>query len=146
MYDRFVLVFSILFVLHKDIKSNKLNSNNFITYFERIIILLLADIIFDWIKDILIYKYSGFDNKTLKLVSFELAVFHEKLRKNSFQINGVAKSSFDLYANILEKTSLTIVDKSQYWMYNNILDYDVITCMELENNVIIYCVFVLISH
>lgn len=33
-------------------------------------------------------------------------------------------------------------DKAQYWKYNNILDYDVITCMELENNVIIYCIFV----
>jgi len=112
---------------------------------KRIGFLLSADIIFDWIKIILIYKYSGFEAKTLKRSSYEIALFHEKLRNNSFNPNLILRSTNkSIYQKNLESVELSMVskDKAQYWKYNNILDYDVITCMELENNVIIYCVFV----
>ena len=138
-----MLIFSILIVVYQNFQTNKLNANNFLIYLKRIGFLVIADVMFDWIKIVLIYKYSGFEAKTLKIASFEIALFHEKLRHNSFNSNG-NRAFKNTYSMTLEKIELDMVgkDKAQYWKYNNILDFDVITCMELENNVIIYCVFV----
>ena len=151
-------MFSIVIVVYQNLITNKLNSNNFLVYLKRIGFLVFADIFFDWIKIILIYKYSGFEVNSLKVSSFEIAAFHEKLHNNAFtvfkltdSVENNLKSSASLkndlkttYLLNLEKIEFEMVakDKNQYWKYNNILDYDVIMCMELENNVIIYCVFV----
>jgi hypothetical protein len=152
------LIFSIILVSYKNFNENKITAHNFLTYFWRVIFLLLSEIIFDWVKVILIHKFSGFDSKTLKNIAIELSIFHEKLRHNAFKkeenninfnkldiacdFSDNDKADEDVFFKQLQQFNLTFVGKSNYWKYNNILDIDVITSMELENNVIIYCIFV----
>jgi accessory gene regulator protein AgrB len=68
-----------LFYLITDYSINQINNVNsillgFITFF--------FEIIFDYIKDIIVFHVSYFDTKILKYISYEIPLYYMKLKGN----------------------------------------------------------------
>jgi len=138
----FLILFSIVLVIYQNIRENKFNSSNFANYIYRILFMVSADIFFDWVKVILIYKFSGFETKSLKRAAYELIAFQEKLKYNCFEANG-SSSAHGPYCEKLEAFELTMVNVNQHSKYNKLIDQESVQCMELEHNVTVYCIFIL---
>ena len=122
---------------------NKINSHNFIDYSYRIFFILASDVLVSWIKIILIYKFSGFKANTLKTISFEYSVLHEKLKFDCFNTNGKPSQQYcSNYIKILENYNFLYINQNKWERYSNYLDFDSILNNEIRNNIIIPCVIV----
>ncbi len=125
---------------------NKINSHNFIDYLYRIVFIIASDIVVCWIKSILVVKFSGVKASVLKLIALEISVFHEKMKYDCFNNNGVpANDSYSSYIKILENFSFSHINRDSWQKYSHLLDFDSILNLELRNNVVIPCVIVILN-
>jgi hypothetical protein len=135
----------------------KLNSHNFIDYFYRLFFLLITEILFDWIKDIIIFKISLIKAKYLKSLTLELAVFHDKMKYNCFNINNITNGSsdirkstmensdegnFSLYLSFLDDSYMTNLNQENLEKYLYYIDYENLMTIELQHNVLVICIVV----
>ncbi len=132
---------------------NKLNSHNFIDYGFRVFFLILSEMIFDWLKDIIIFKLSLIKAKYLKSFTLELAVFHDKMKYNCFDPNG-SKSNEPTknpngtenylaeYFNIIENFKLKYLNKEKLEKYFGFIDFENLLTIELQHNVLVICIIV----
>ncbi len=149
IYDRFCVIFCLVMVIIQNYNENKINSHNFIDYFNRAGFVILAEILFDWLRNIISFKISNIRPNLIKSLTFELVLLHDKLRYNSFNSNGnnicVSNSSQLLsnYLKFLENEELVLLNKkkemSKYFGY---LDTEHILSSQLQVNTTVYCVMV----
>lgn len=132
---------------------NKVNSHNFLEYGFRVLFLIISEIFFDWIKDIIIFKISFLNAKYLKNITLEIAVFHDKMKYNCFSItNGSEKSSLKNdnknknelvdYLNVLENYKLQYFNKDKLDKHLNYVDFENLLTIDLQHNVLVICIFV----
>ena len=150
IYDRFFLFSCLFLVVFQNYSDNKINSHNFIDYFYRILFLIMIEIAFDWIKDIVIFKISDFEPNLIKKITIDLALLHEKLKLNTFNSNGgnqrETKDQDEItnYFQLIDVEKLKFINGDNLNKYCNYLDYDNILCIELNNNIFVHCVIVII--
>jgi hypothetical protein len=149
IYDRFFVFFSLVFVIIQNYSDNKINSHNFVDYSYRIFFLILSEVLFDWIRNIIVFKVSDLKPSLIKLVTYELVLFHDKLKYNSYQINGAGGNSevnsqeMTNYLKIIENENLKFINKKKEMnKYTKFLDLDNILMIQLQNNITVYCVIV----
>lgn len=143
IYDRFFVYFSLCLVVYQNYSDNKISSHNFVDYTYRLVFLILSEILFDWIKDIIAFKISGCKVKILKELTDELVIFHEKLKYNCFNSNGKINTPHATeYVKKLDESQLSHLNKAELNNTMNFLDYDNILCVELSNNITIPCIIV----
>ena len=154
IYDRFFLFSCLFLVVFQNFSDNKINSHNFIDYSFRILFLIFIEIVFDWIKDIVIFKISDIKPKVIKSITLDLVILHEKLKYNTFNSNGGASGQFseskdsnktnDIsnYLKLIDQEKLNFTNKNNFNRYSNYIDYDNILCLELNNNVFVHCILV----
>lgn len=155
IYDRFFVFFSLVFVVIQNYSDNKINSHNFVDYSYRIFFLILSEILFDWIRNIIVFKVSDLKPSLIKLVTYELVLFHDKLKYNSYHVNGAGGNSDNLdnshfnfqemnnYLKIIENEDLKFINKkNEMNKYTKFLDLDNILMIQLQNNITVYCVIV----
>jgi len=109
--------------------------------------------IFDWLKNIIIFKLSIIKAKYLKSFTLELAVFHDKMKYNCFDpnggkseipnknLNGTEKYISD-YINIIENFKLKYINKEKLEKYLCVIDFENLLTIELQHNVIVICIIV----
>jgi hypothetical protein len=134
-------------VIFQNYRDNKLNSHNFVDYSYRVLFLIANEIIFDWIKNIIVFKISNLKPSLIKNVTLDLAVYHDKLRYNCFQMNGNTehKEHKDIseYIRVLESYRLNIIKKeSNLHTMSSHLDSDNILVILLKCNILIHCIIV----
>lgn len=136
----------------------KLNSHNFIDYLYRLSFLVISEILFDWIKDIIIFKISLIRAKYLKSLTLELAVFHDKMKYNCFNKPTISNGSSDiqkfntsnsdeenfcLYLSFLDDCYLTYLNQENLEKYLYYIDYENLMTIELQHNVLVICIIVI---
>jgi len=140
-------------VIIQNYYDNKLNSHNFIDYGYRVFFLIMSEMLFDWIKDIIIFKISIIKAKYLKSFTLEIAVFHDKMKYKCFTANGGKKElqpNLDIksqkyfadYINILENFKLKYINKEKLERYLSYVDYENLLTIELQHNVLVICIIV----
>lgn len=109
--------------------------------------------IFDWLKDIIIFKLSIIKAKYLKSFTLELAVFHDKMKYNCFDPNG-GKSDLSIkklnktekylpdYINIIENFKLKYINKEKLEKHLGLIDFENLITIELQHNVLVICIIV----
>jgi len=156
IYDRFNILSCLFLVIIQNYFDNKLNSHNFIDYFFRVFFLIISEMLFDWIKAIIIFKISIIKAKYLKSFTLEMAVFHDKMKYNCFELNG-GKNSLNLhesnnikylsdYINILENFKLKYVNKEKLEKNLNCVDFENLMTIELQHNVLVICIIVILKY
>ena len=106
----------------------------------------MSEIIFCWIKDILIFKISDIDSKYIKEITYEIAFFHEQMKYECFLNNGCNYENGIMgeYIKQIESINLKIVNKKHCSdKFSALVDYENILCMELKNNILIHCIFII---
>lgn len=109
--------------------------------------------IFDWLKDIIIFKLSIIKAKYLKSFTLELAVFHDKMKYNCFDPNGgkslepnrnfnEAEKYLPDYINIIENFKLKYINKDKLEKYLGFIDFENLLSIELQHNVLVICIIV----
>lgn len=112
--------------------------------------------IFDWLKDIIIFKLSIIKAKYLKSFTLELAIFHDKMMYNCFNPNGgksnqpnkhpnEAQKYLPDYINIIENFKLKYVNKEKLEKYLGFIDFENLLTIELQHNVLVICIIVIIN-
>lgn len=136
-------------VVFQNYSENKFNSHNFVDYSYRVLFLVGSEIIFDWIKDVIIFKISTFKSNVIKTITFELVLYHEKLRHNSFNRNGNGNNlntqdgaSMKSYLDYIDKADLKYLNNRHLHDHSRYLDHDNILCVAMENNILIHCIIV----
>lgn len=143
-------------VILQNYLDNKLNSHNFIDYGYRVFFLVCSEILFDWIKDILIFKISFIKAKYLKNFTLEIAVFHDKMKYNCFNVNGAKNGLNPVYTSnideedkslidfisLLESYKLKYINKERLEKYLYYVDFENLLTIELQHNVLIICIIV----
>lgn len=130
-------------VICQNYKDNKISSHNFIDYFYKVSFLILSEIVFDWIKNIIIFKISDFKANTIKISTIELTIFHEKLKYNCFYTNGGSEHlEISDYLKKLENYKMTSVNENKLQRYSRYLNNDNIMSIELQNNILVQCIIV----
>lgn len=153
IFDRFFNYTCLTCVLFQSYHDNKFTSHNIISYFYKIMFIILFEILFDWVKDFVIFRISLFNPSMIKLIAFEIAVYHEKLRLDCFSLNlangattpkeSNKRKDKDRYKKLIERTELHIVSRQyHYEKYIKYVDYDNVLCLTLQTNIIIYCVLI----
>jgi hypothetical protein len=109
--------------------------------------------IFDWLKDIIIFKLSIIKAKYVKSFTLELAVFHDKMKYNCFNpnggkinqpnrnINGTDRFLPD-YISIIENFKLKYINKEKLEKYLGFVDFENLLSIELQHNVLVICIIV----
>ena len=140
IYDRFFNYAVFITVIFQNYHENKISSHNFIEYFYRAVFIFFFEIMFDWVKDFIIFRISYFNPKIIKLITYELALYHDKLRYNCYNTNGASKNTKNKYIKYLENKELLIVSRQyHYEKYVNVLGNDSVMCLTLHTNILIYC-------
>lgn len=146
IYDRFFVVTCVILVILQNYYDNKLNSHNCMDYLQKVLFLITSEVIFDWLRNIIIFKISDFKPNFIKTITYEICFYHDKLKYNCHNRNGACdKFSSEVLSNYvksLDKISLEYISKSNFDRFSDILDYDDILCLVLQNNIIIYSIMV----
>ena len=140
-------------VVIQNFNDNKLNSHNFIDYGYRVFFLVFSEILFDWIKDIIIFKISVIKAKYLKTFTLEIAVFHEKLKnkcsytnggedEKSLSQNSKETKNFNDYVNLLDNFRLKYFNKEKVEKFSYFVDFENLITIELQHNVMVICIIV----
>jgi len=140
-------------VIYQNYYENKINSHNFLDYFIRVLHLIGSEVIFDWLKGIMVFKLSNLDPQIYKEYYLELSIYHEQLKFNCFNTNGgqiIPKNSmFYNYTSKIEKFKLKIVNHDSMSNCTAFLDYENISAIAVGyTNVTICVLFItfLIKH
>jgi hypothetical protein len=151
IYDRFFLFSCLFIVIFQNYSDNKINSHNFVDYFYRVFFLVGCEVVFDWLKDIIIFKISEIKPTLIKKITKELIFLHEKLKFNTFNTNGGSQNmdqemvDLSYYLKHIDITNLKFTNKDNLHKYLNYLDYDNILCIELNNQILVHCIIVSIT-
>ncbi len=134
IFDRFFNFFVLFNILITDYSINQINNVKF--YFTRFFYLFFFEIIFDYIKDIIVFRISYFDTKILKYISYEIPLYYIKL-KGKF----LTKEE-----EFLKNKKLVIIGRQyEYDKFSSILSSDDIMCLTLQNGILIYCILIINS-
>lgn len=144
IYDRFFNFFVFSIVIFQNYHDKKSTSHNFIDYFYRMVFIFIFEVVFDWVKNFVIFRISYFNPKIVKLVTYEIALYHDKLRHNCFNSNGsITRTKHSKYIKYLESKELLIVGKQyRYEKYLSYLGYDSVMCLTLHTNILIFCLMI----
>ena len=136
IFDRFFNCFVLFFILVTDYSNNKniILNNNF--YLKRFLFVLLFEILFDYLKDLIVFRVSLFNPKILKLMSKELIIYYEML---------INEKENEIEKNFENKTLILIGKQYKYHKYVNYIDdVGIIMTMTIQNNIIIYSIFIVV--
>lgn len=137
------MFFWLICVVVQNYKDNKITPHNFAEYSYRIFLVGFSEILFDWIKNIIIFRISDIDVNLINDIALELSIFHEKLRNNSFDQNSTHHNGGpSLYIATLEKYELKLINKQKLDKYSKKLDYINVVNVELQTNILTYCIIV----
>ena len=134
IFDRFFNFFVLFNILITDYSINQINNVKF--YFTRFFYLFFFEIIFDYIKDIIVFRISYFDTKILKYISYEIPLYYMKLKRNLL----TKEEEF-----LKDKKLLIIGRQYEYDKFSSILSADDIMCLTLQNGILIYCILIINS-
>lgn len=146
VYDRFFTIFSLLAVITQNYNENKINSHNFLDYFQRVFYFIAAEILFDWIRNIITFKISQLKPSIYKQITLEMILLHEKLKYNSINQNGGSDHSMMdnrmiTYLRIIEEGKIEILTKkNESLKYTKLLDTDNAISLILQTNSTTYCI------
>lgn len=146
VYDRFFVMFSVLLVIIQNYCDNKINSHNFVDYSYRVFFLVASEVLFDWIKHIIVFKISELKPNLIKQLTLEMAIFHDRLRFKSYNSNGANTSIHfedSKYLKLIEREKLKFINKTELHKYSGFLDLDSILCIQMQNNILIYSIIIL---
>jgi hypothetical protein len=109
--------------------------------------LIGSEVLFDWLKGIVVFKVSGLNPGLYKNYYLEIAIYHEKLKFNCFNSNGgplVPKNSLYLeYTKKIEQYELDIANSSNNSRYSSFLDFDNLSAIEVGYTNVTICVLFL---
>jgi hypothetical protein len=149
IHERFCLIFCLIMVMIQNYYENKINSHNFIDYFNRAGFVIFAEILFDWLRNIISFKISNFRPGIIKAITYDMLLLHDKLRFNIYQYNGNhirEHSSSPLmshYLKFLENEELVLLNKrNEMSKFIGYLDTEHILSTQLQVNTTVYCVMV----
>jgi hypothetical protein len=151
VYDRFFTIFSLLAVIIQNYNENKINSHNFLDYFQRVFYFIFAEILFDWIRNIITFKISQLKPNIYKQITLEMILLHEKLKFNSINQNGgndhsMMDSRMITYLRIIEEGKIDLITKKKDSLkYTKLLDTDNAISLILQTNSTTYCIL-LVSY
>ena len=102
------------------------------------------EVIFDWLKGMVMFKVSNLNPNFYKTYFLELAIYHEKLKFSCFNSNGgqIAPKNdiYNEYTKKLEKYRLTFLNSNGNSKYSSFLDYDNLAALEVGYTNITICV------
>jgi hypothetical protein len=106
-----------------------------------------SEVIFDWLKGIVVFKVSSLNPGLYKHYYMEMAIYHEKLKFNCFNSNGGAitprNSIYSAYTKKVEKYDLNMVNNNNNSNYSSFLDYENLSAIEVGYTNVTICVLFL---
>jgi len=147
IYDRFSIFAGLILVIFENYYQNKINSHNFLYYFTRVFYLIFAEMFFDWLKGIVMYKLSSLDSTYYKNFYFEIVMFHEKLKFNCFNNNGgkglLKNENYVEYVNKIEKYEFKVLLDDDVKGYSNCVEYDNLAAVKIGSTNITICILII---
>ena len=142
IYDRFINYTVFILVIVKNYYENQLSQYNINEYCYKVFFIFVFEIVFDWVKNFIIFKVSYFNTKIVKLITYEIAVYYEKLRTN--KINNGNNKGDTMYSRFIHGRDLIIVGKQhRYENYLDVLSEESVICLTLHTNVLVVNVMVI---
>ena len=134
VYDRFLNYTVFVLVIIKNYYENQLSHYNISEYCYKVFFIFVFEIVFDWVKNFIIFKVSYFNTKVVKLITYEIAVYYEKLR--------VSKGD-TTYSRFIHGRDVVIVGKQfRYENYLDVLTEESVMCLTLHTNVFVVVIMV----
>ena len=138
IYDRFINYTVFILVIVKNYYENQLSQYNINEYCYKVFFIFVFEIVFDWVKNFIIFKVSYFNTKIVKLITYEIAVYYEKLRMN------MISRGDNMYSRFIHGRDVIIVGKQhRYESYLDVLSEESVMCLTLHTNVLVVNVMVI---
>lgn len=147
LYDRWLSFFCISYCLAKGISSGKLTLDNLDQYFARFAYLILTEICFKWIKDIVLIKVSGSgeNGSYINEVTKELVFLNDSCKFN--YLKGKKPEEYDIqkavdpkYVEFVLNYEWKILTTDNFGLierFKGLIDYENLITIEMEISVTI---------
>ena len=146
IYDRFIMFLCLFYIAHKKISEGKISEENYLTYLIKYVYLIITEIVFDWIKDAIIFKITLHKAEFVRLAIFDIAILHERFRTmDEYMDNQDIHKQDAIFQRIhnYKLKILTLDDTSILDRYSKYVDYENLMCMTIDLSIIIFCVFII---
>lgn len=137
---------SVVFIYLTNISSNYPFLTKQLTL-QKVGMVLGTQLIFDWIKYMVMFKISNINVNYFRLLTYELQVFHDKLSLSCFNETGSTYSSNKSkvkYLKFLSEYEIKLYNRDKLENYLGRVESDHLLTIEMKNSILVQSVLVVV--